>query len=319
MTRHDGALDLDSGYYDRVARRVGLPVTRLPVERQRIVGAMRLRYFEWGTPSARRPTLVLLHGGGLNAHTWDPFAMVLSADTHLIAVDLRGHGASEWSPALRYALTDHVADVRGLVGQLDLGAHVVVGMSLGGFVAMAYADGGATGLAGLALVDVSTRVRREAADRVRDFILGRDDFGSVEEAVEYSRAFRDGAELAHLRAAVALNLMPLASGRFAWRYDRRHRTQAELTAMLAEAGALDDGLTTVDCPVLLVVGGRSGVVDGAEPDRLAGRIPGLQIARIGAAGHNVQSDAPAALATTVRDFVDKTVVPALGRQRAGHG
>ncbi len=45
------------------------------------------------------PTIVFLHGGALNAHTWDLVCLALRDDYHCVALDQRGHGDSDWAPA----------------------------------------------------------------------------------------------------------------------------------------------------------------------------------------------------------------------------
>jgi len=69
---------------------------------------LRLHYLDWGRRD--RPALLFLHGGALTAHTWDLVCLALRADFHCLAVDLRGHGDSEWSPNLDYGRDRRVSD-----------------------------------------------------------------------------------------------------------------------------------------------------------------------------------------------------------------
>ena len=78
------------------------------------------------------PPVVFLHGGGLNAHTWDLVCAALRRERHCVALDQRGHGESEWSPEMDYATESHAADVGAFVDALKLERFVLVGMSLGG-------------------------------------------------------------------------------------------------------------------------------------------------------------------------------------------
>ncbi|HXW39104.1 MAG TPA: alpha/beta hydrolase, partial [Acidimicrobiales bacterium] len=116
------------------AGEAGLPWTGPPTVRREsteVAPGHRLSALVWGTAP---PSLVLLHGGGQNAHTWDTVALAL--DRPLLAVDLPGHGHSDWpggtdalSPA---AMSD---DVAAVVRRLASDADAVVGMSLGGMTA----------------------------------------------------------------------------------------------------------------------------------------------------------------------------------------
>ena len=82
----------------------------LPQDHQLIIGAMRFHYLDWG---GNGHPIVFLHGGGLNAHTWDVVALMLRDRYRCIALDQRGHGDSEWSPAIDYGVETQVRDVEG--------------------------------------------------------------------------------------------------------------------------------------------------------------------------------------------------------------
>jgi esterase len=109
----------------------------LPAEHDVVVGGLRLHYLDWG--SARKPPLLFLHGGCLTSHTWDLVCLALRKEFRCLALDLRGHGDSEWSPTVDYGPDAHVRDIRGLIEQLDLDRPVLIGQSLGGLNAMSYA------------------------------------------------------------------------------------------------------------------------------------------------------------------------------------
>ena len=85
------------------------------------------------------PVIVLLHGIGESARSWDPVIAELGRDRTLIAVDLRGHGRSP--PGDTYEITTMAEDVYALLQRLGLGEQdvLVIGHSMGGLVALAYA------------------------------------------------------------------------------------------------------------------------------------------------------------------------------------
>src|SRR5262245_13862326 len=98
-----------------------------PVQLEVATGEMRLNVLDWGGPSDT--TILLLHGGGLTAHTWDLLCLTLRPNYRCIAPDLRGHGDSAWSAERRYRLDDHRGDVQSLVEYFELDRFVLVGMS----------------------------------------------------------------------------------------------------------------------------------------------------------------------------------------------
>ena len=91
-----------------------------------------LRYRQFGDPTA--PPVVLLHGGGSTAATWDRLAVALAtAGRRTLAVDLRGHGASSRTPT--YPLESFRDDVMAFLDALGLDRVALVGHSLGAYAA----------------------------------------------------------------------------------------------------------------------------------------------------------------------------------------
>ncbi len=108
-----------------------------PTSHRFVSQRLRLHYADWGNPDA--PPLVLVHGGRDHCRSWDWAAEALRADYHVIAVDLRGHGDSEWSADGNYQTMDMVYDLAQLVHLLDLAPVTLVAHSWGGNVAIRYA------------------------------------------------------------------------------------------------------------------------------------------------------------------------------------
>src|SRR5262245_13661144 len=85
--------------------------TRHTTRRVVTIYGLRLHYLEWGADS--RPPMILLHGIARHAHTFDHLAADLARDYHVLAVDMRGHGDSAWSPDGAYLVEDYVKDIEG--------------------------------------------------------------------------------------------------------------------------------------------------------------------------------------------------------------
>ena len=94
-------------------------------------GGIRLAYRESGPPSA--PPLLLLHAMGESGADWEQVAAALSGSWHVYALDLRGHGRSDWPG--RYTLALLRDDVIAFLDALGLPEVTVVGHSMGGAVA----------------------------------------------------------------------------------------------------------------------------------------------------------------------------------------
>jgi pimeloyl-ACP methyl ester carboxylesterase len=87
----------------------GLSMAQTPgyTERFITVNGLRLHYLDWG--SANKPAFIMLHGISRVAHQFDHIAPYFTADYHVIAIDMRGHGDSAWSPEGAYVVEDYVA------------------------------------------------------------------------------------------------------------------------------------------------------------------------------------------------------------------
>jgi pimeloyl-ACP methyl ester carboxylesterase len=96
-----------------------------------------LHYLDWGSPE--KPPMILLHGIGRVAHTFDHIAPHFAANYHVMAVDMRGHGDSGWDPKGEYLVEDYVKDIEGMAEQLGLQNIVIWGNSTGGRVAQVFA------------------------------------------------------------------------------------------------------------------------------------------------------------------------------------
>lgn len=112
------------------------------------------------TPAhAVKLSVVLLHGMGDSAEDWDVVAAELGRDRRVIAVDLRGHGQSEWPG--RYSIAAIAEDVAELLGELAESSVDVVGHSLGGLVACVVAAATNSGIRRLVLEDIGMLYPRE--------------------------------------------------------------------------------------------------------------------------------------------------------------
>ncbi len=97
-----------------------LAAAQAPAGADRVATAngLRLHYLEWGDPA--KPPMILLHGIARHAHTFDHVAPAFARDHHVIALDMRGHGDSAWSPEGAYLVQDYVGTSRRSSPQLRL-------------------------------------------------------------------------------------------------------------------------------------------------------------------------------------------------------
>jgi len=287
-----------------------------PTEGRVTTAGLELHYLDWGRPTEPAgPPIVLLHGGGLNAHTWSRVCAVLRTDLRCIAPDLRGHGDSDWHPEGDYTLESHAADVGALASALGLDRFVLAGMSLGGSVALTFAGGDRASLVGLVLVDVGPGGSREEGRRRLGALLeGHQEYASIEEVVDRALALNPGRSRERLRRNVELNMRRTPAGAWTWKWDPRIRwraapmTEDEERRYAAERSArLWAAAAAVDCPTLVVRGGDSDLFLDEDARRTVAGFRSARLETIPGAGHTVQADRPDELAAVLRAFVERDV------------
>jgi esterase len=275
----------------------------LPADRYLETNGLRIHYLDWGM--AERPPVLFLHGRSLTAHTWDLVSLALRPRYRCLALDLRGHGDSSWSPEADYTLDAHCADLEGVVEQLGLERFILVGMSLGGAISLTYAGRHADRLAALVLVDVGPDTHRAGSRRISDFVAGPRELDSVEQFVERAMAFNPRRRPELLRRSLFHNLRQTPSGTWSWKYDHRLPSAMSEEQRARRREALWAAVPKVSCPALVVRGSESDLFYDEDARVLAERLPHGSWVRIEEAGHTVQGDQPKALVEALSRFFEE--------------
>ncbi|MGO9451850.1 MAG: alpha/beta fold hydrolase [Candidatus Binataceae bacterium] len=273
----------------------------LPRDYQVIVGAMRFHYLDWG--GSGRP-LLFLHGGGLNAHTWDVVALMLRNRYRCIALDQRGHGDSEWSPAIDYGVETQLRDVEGFIDLLKLETPVLVGQSMGGLNSIAYAARYSDRMKGLVVVDVGPEINPSGAERIREF-SSTPELDSPEAFLERAVKFNPLRDPAVLRRSLSYNLRQLPSGKWALKHDQRRASEEAWRISIAQRERLAGEVTKITCPTLIVRGALSDILTDDAAERFARSLPRARWVRVEKAGHNVHGDNPRGLLDAMIPFLDE--------------
>ena len=286
------------GLFHENAQEYDIPWRGPPEVRREFVDVgegRRVSALVWGHDE---PEIVLLHGGAQNAHTWDTVALALGRP--LVAVDLPGHGHSDWRDDHQYWPVDNAADVATVLRALAPRPRLVVGMSLGGLTAIALGARHPELVPRLAVVDVTPGVNREKAAPIFAFIAGPERFGSFDEILARTIEYNPTRTESSLRRGVLHNARELEDGGWTWRYDRV-RPEGQEFPFMAE---LWDDVSKLTMPLLLVRGGDSGVVGDEDVEELRRRQPEVRVETVAGAGHSVQGDRPVELAHLLEVFLD---------------
>jgi pimeloyl-ACP methyl ester carboxylesterase len=289
-------------YLRRAAELSKTPVPEivLPYKRHAVSSGFRIHFLDWGT--AGRPPIVFLHGGGLNAHTWDVVCLALRRDFHCLALDQRGHGDSEWSPEMDYLPETHRRDIAGVVDHLGLDRFLLVGQSMGAMNAFVYALEHAERLAGLVLIDAGPNIRLEGARRIGDFVGATAEIESIDEAVSKALQFNPLRDASLLRRSLLHAYRRLPSGRWARKHDMRHWGELDFGELAARNRERWNHAERVRCPTLVVRGALSDVFLDEDAEAFARQLPNGRWTRVADAGHTVQGDNPRGLCEALRSF-----------------
>ena len=245
----------------------------------------------------RGETVVLLHAFPFARDLWSVVAAALGQRFRVLSVDARGFGESGLravgGSSAPYAIMDLADDLAALLDALDVRRAALVGMSMGGYTALAFAARHAPRLAALVLTDT-----RAAADTPEVRAKREEALATIHGAG--AAAYLDGslarlvspgaahAVHARVRASAATQADSLVAGIEALR-DRRDRT-AELPA--------------IACPTLVVCGAEDQITPAAEMRRMSASIPRARFVVLAGAGHLAHLEAPAAFATAVGSFLE---------------
>jgi pimeloyl-ACP methyl ester carboxylesterase len=249
-----------------------------PQDRFINVNGLRLHYLDWGNEA--KPPLILLHGIGRVAHTFDHLAGHFSPNHHVIAVDMRGHGDSGWDANGAYLVEDYVKDIEGLAQQLRLRNIVIWGNSTGGRVAQVFAGMHPELVAGVIAEDVGPERPREIADSGTRRMQQEDERGwtSEEELLAELKAGNARTTDSVLRAYVTYGSKRRADGRVIWKRDPKIANgfvPTELWRFVRE----------IKSPIIYILGGRSTIVPAATQQQLKQTLPQVQIETLPGLGH----------------------------------
>lgn len=256
------------------------------------------------------PTLLFLHGSGQTRQSWSSaLAEAIQRGYRAIAVDLRGHGDSEWSPDGEYTLDKFAADIRHVIEQLD-DEPIVVGASLGGLIGMMIAAAPPPRLRGLVLVDITARVELSGANEVIAFMdSAPNGFASLEEVAAAVTAYLPHRPPPKNTNGLKRNLR-LRNGRYYWHWDPAFMqmgrdSQGKLRA--DGPNQLETFARAINIPTLLVRGSRSRIVSEAGAREFLQMVPHAEFVDIAGAHHMVAGDANDAFNDAVFDFIDRQI------------
>jgi len=238
--------------------------------------------------------VVFLHAFPLNRTMWDPQVSALVAECRCIAIDTRGAGDSPPTPP--YSMDRFADDVAGVLDTLRIERAVIVGLSIGGYIAFA--------------------LWRRHRQRVRALVLA--DTRSGPDTVAQAERRRTLIEVAETQGSSAVANALIASLVGKSTRDKRPDIYDAVHRMIAQSPA--DGIiggleamiqrpdsgptcTTIDVPTLIVVGDEDVATPPDESRALHASIANSRLEILHQAGHLSNLERPAAFNTVVSEFL----------------
>jgi pimeloyl-ACP methyl ester carboxylesterase len=270
------------------------------------INSLNLHYVEWGTSG--QPSIVLLHGFQSNAHTWDTFSQAMANTYHVLALDQRGHGDTDWAPDGDYTPDAFIRDIVGFIDALNVVPTILVGHSMGGRHAAMVAADYPDKVTQVVIVDTPAEMPPAILDMMAqqpasDTPSEPETFASFEDVIRSGIAQYPLTPEAELRHANYHNLYRGADGKWRWRWDLTLLERRRLNRSLQLD--LYSYLQRVQCPTLLVRGQQSPLLTPDIAQKMVQHLPHGRLVEIPDAAHTVNADKAEAFNALTADFLQE--------------
>ncbi len=258
----------------------------------------------WGNPSD--PPVIFLHGGGQTRHAWGSTAKeVARKGWYAVAIDLRGHGDSDWDPKGDYSVDHFKQDLITISGTFSH-QPAIVGASLGGM--MGLVSQGETDeqfISLLILVDVTPRLEATGVERIVAFMLANPDgFNSIDEAADTISQYLPHRSRRADTTGLQKNLKKDPDGRYRWHWDPRFIKKITENQDVTGGDRLANAAKNLTIPTLLIRGKISDIVSQECADEFRDLVPHADHVDVSGAGHMVAGDSNDIFTEAVANFLE---------------
>jgi len=267
-------------------------------------GGLKIAADVWG--SNNKKLVILLHGGGQTRHAWGETGKKLAeAGYHAVALDLRGHGDSEWHPDGDYTIKAYKEDLVSIIKEINKPASLI-GASLGGMASLLLAGDEVNSnlCTALIMVDIGIYPDPAGSDRIVSFMLsGEGGFESLEDVAKSISDYLPHRQKPKDLQGLKKNLRLKEDGRYYWHWDPRF--------IRRRPGSRDKGYFNLQLkaaekvvvPTLLIRGALSDVVTMEDVEYFSSVIDHAKFVEIEKAAHMIAGDRNDAFAEEAIKFL----------------
>ncbi len=273
-------------------------------DRTLTLSGLNFHLTEWGDKAAW--PVVMLHGIRGFAETFVGPAQALQPGFRVIAFDQRGRGESDWDPGRNYYTDTYVSDLQAVVCALGLQRFDLLGHSMGGINALAYAARFPAQVRRLVIEDAGPGAFESSpgATRIRkELTTTPERFDTWDAASAFMRALRPTVTEEARQQRLHSMLKPLADGGFTWRYDHAGIAATRLNPDPSRVVDLAAVVQAIACETLVIRGGRSDYLQPEMAARMCALNPRVATIEIPDAGHYIHDDQPQRFAQVLSTFL----------------
>lgn len=266
------------------------------------VAGLRLHVQDYG--AAGKPAMLCVHGGAAHAHWFDFVAAGFNADYHVRAIDLRGHGESQWdkSPTPDYSYARYAADIHELTEKLDLRDFILIGHSMGGMISTVYAGTYPGRAKAFILVDSTINMTPERVANLN--AVGNREGRSYANQNEFLANYKvrpGGSTTAPevLRHLAQKSGRQFDDGRWRYKFDRKVYAKRERVDSFPY-------WNKIKIPALLMKGDRSARITPETIAEVKSRAPQVKVTEVANSDHHITLDNPLGFVQAVNKFLNDT-------------
>ena len=266
------------------------------------INGLRLHYLDWGNDGYK--PMLLLHGFMAHAHVWDEFASKFRCYYHVIALDQRGHGESQWSEEGAYTIEDHFVDLDNFTETLGLRNLILIGHSMGGRNALFYAAYNSHNIDRLILVDARAGNNPGSSKALRLLINKLPLQGnSIYEVAQQIRAIYPYLSWRMCYKIASYGYKQVHKGKLVPKYDVRMCLPLEHSGYSIQN--LWHLMENVNCPTLVVRGKESQFLSRQEAQEMCNVLPQAEWREIPKSTHMPAQENSVAFDKAILDFISR--------------